>query len=308
MFASRNNGRIIVGLLATIFLWGGNNTGVKFLVQWWPPIMIGSTRFITAGLLMFALLKWTSWLGENTPLTPAMKHKLWWRGAISLAGYVTVFNMAMQFTAASHVALYLAVSPIWALLFENHSQTKRHELFIAYGAALMALTGVIVLFLPVLKSSNGSFRGELLGLLASLLWANYGRQCRVLSQNMSGAAVSAHTMWRAGVFLLPLVFFELHGKPLIWKPLLLGVHLYCIIGGGFFAFIFWNNGLRHWKTSEVYLFNNLIPLSTMLWAHFCIGEPITKNFWAAMLLIVGGVLISQTKWEKILGQNWIPLE
>ena len=270
--------------------------------------MIGSTRFIAAGLLMFALLRWTSWLGENIPLTPAIKRNLWWRGALSLAGYVAIFNLAMRFTAASHVALYLAVSPMWALLFEKRTQTKRQETIIAYGAALMALTGVIILSLPALKSTNGSFRGELLGLLASLLWANYGHQSRILSQNLSGVVVSTHTMWRAGILLLPLAFFEINGKPLIWKPLLFGVHLYSIIGGGFFAFIFWNNGLRHWKTSEVYLFNNLIPLSTMLWAHFCIGEPITKNFWVAMLLIVGGVLLSQVKWEKITGQSWIPLE
>ena len=47
------------------------------------------------------------------------------------------------------------------------------------------------------------------------------------------------------------------------------------------------------------LFNNLIPLSTGLWAHFCLGEPITPTFCAAMILIVAGVLLGQMDWSKI---------
>jgi drug/metabolite transporter (DMT)-like permease len=175
-------------------------------------------------------------------------------------------------------------------------------------AALLALVGVVVLVLPVLQSGGSSIRGELLGLTASLFWTNYGRQCRVLGQSLSGAAVSAHTMFRAGVILLPFALLEISGKPLIWEAKLFWVQSYCIIGGGILAFALWNNALRHWKTSEVYLFINLIPLSTMLWAHFCLGEKITGNFWFAMALIVAGVAIGQGRWEKLLGRAWVPAD
>jgi drug/metabolite transporter (DMT)-like permease len=47
------------------------------------------------------------------------------------------------------------------------------------------------------------------------------------------------------------------------------------------------------------LYNNLIPLSTMLWAHFTLGEAVTTTFWVAMALIVAGVLLGQWKcWAK----------
>ena len=61
---SRNKWIIIPGLLFTVFLWGGNNVGVKFLVRTWPPVFVGSTRFLCAGMLMFAILRWTNWLGK----------------------------------------------------------------------------------------------------------------------------------------------------------------------------------------------------------------------------------------------------
>ena len=259
---------------------------------------------------MFVLLRRTRWLGRNEVLPPGMKRRLWWRGGLSLAAYVAAFNLALRFTSASHVALYLAASPVWALMWEGKKGFTRSELLKRYSAAALALLGVVVLFLPVLKTADvRTLPGELLGLTASLLWTNYGRQCRALGATLSGALISAHTMWRAGVLLLPFALIELAGHPIHWwEPKNFLVQLYCIVGGGVLAFALWNNGLRHWKTSEVYLFNNLIPLSTMLWAHFCLGEPVTRTFCFSMVLIVSGVVIGQAKWQQIFGRLWLPAD
>ena len=64
---------IASGLMLAVILWGANNTGVKVLVQSWPPIATGSTRFLAAGLLMLALFRWTTWFGGQTPLTAETK-------------------------------------------------------------------------------------------------------------------------------------------------------------------------------------------------------------------------------------------
>jgi len=71
------------------------------------------------------------------------------------------------------------------------------------------------------------------------------------------------------------------------------------------AFGIWNVALRHWPTSKVYLFNNLIPLSTMTWAHFTLGEAVTTTFWLAMALIVAGVVLGQGNWfrERVLNPS-----
>ena len=81
----------------------------------------------------------------------------------------------------------------------------------------------------------------------------------------------------------------------------LGVLAFCIVFGGVIPYALWNNALRHWRTSQVVLFNNFLPLSTMTWAHFCLQEPVTSTFWAAMVLIVAGVLLGQANWTKIFG-------
>jgi len=221
MTAKPNHWSIIACLLAAVALWGGNNAGVKFLVRDWPPLFTGSTRFLCAGLLMFGLLRWTRLLGPASRISPEMRRHLWLRSGLALAAYIAVFNLALRFTAASHVALYLGASPVWALLWEGRAGTSRTERLKRGGAASLALSGVVVLVGPTFHRGAGSFTGELLGLAASVLWTHYGRQCRSLGDRLSGAEIAAHTMWRAGVLLLPFALLEASRQQLHWNQMLL---------------------------------------------------------------------------------------
>jgi len=296
----KNNAVIAGGLLFTVFLWGGSNAGTKWLVASWPPIWTGSIRFICAGFLLLAALRWTSWLGENRPLTPELWRQLWLRGGLSLALYIVVFNWALRLTAVSHVALYLGASPVWNLLWEERPQRTRASLR-RYGAALLAVAGVVVLFWPSLHTTQLSVIGELLGLAASVLWANFGHQSRFLSERLGGAEVAAHTMWMSGIALMPFAVVEVALRGMTVNFDSLGVLGFCVVFGSVIAYALWNNALRRWRASQVVLFNNLVPLSTMTWAYFFLHEPVTPTFWAAMILIVAGVVLGQANWAKIFG-------
>lgn len=307
MFAKKSNGGIVASLVMAVFLWGGSNAGTKYVVKWWGPGWVGCTRMLFAGLCLLAILKWTRWLGKLSPLTAAAKRDLWLRGGLSMACYIFVFNWALYFTSASHVALYLGMSPVWTLLWEERpAMTLRSAQ--RYGAAGLALAGVFVLFWPTLRKNSSSAIGEALGFTASWLWANFGRQSRFLGAKLSGAEVSAHTMWRAGVLLMPLAMLEIARSGLVIRADLMLVQGYCILTGGVIAYVLWNTALGHWQTSRVFLFNNLIPLCTMAWAYVCLGEPVTHTFWMAMALVVAGVLLGQSRWQKLLGPRWVPLE
>lgn len=300
MPAFRHNVWLAALLLFAIVAWGASNAGTKYLVgpAGWPPIWTGGTRFFCAGLL---LLGWLHLGGKGgTVLSPDQSRALWWRGGLSLAAYIIVFNWALRLTSASHVALYLGAAPVWALLWEGRQADARAAL-LRYAAAALALSGVLVLLWPALRPSSASLPGEVLGLAASVLWTSYGRQCRVLTRDLGGIEVSAHTMWRAGLLLLPLAGVELLGAGVPGTAWEWSVQAYCVLGGGVVAYAIWSVALRRWPTSRVYLFNNLIPLSTMAWAHFTLGEPVTRTFWLAMLLIVAGVLLGQQGWRLRAG-------
>src|SRR5688572_22677075 len=108
----QSNSTIAISLVFAVFLWGGSNSAVKFLVKTWPPIWTGSSRFIIAGLLMLGLMRWTTWFGQARPLRSDQSKRLWLEGGLTLGAYVVVFYWALKFTAVSHVALYLGASPV----------------------------------------------------------------------------------------------------------------------------------------------------------------------------------------------------
>ncbi len=304
MFGKHPSNMVIgLGLLLAVFLWGGTNVGTKFVLGSWPPMWTGGSRFLVAGLLLSGVLAWTDWLGRSAPLDSSLRRALWWRGGLSLAVYIVVFNVAVSYTAVSHVALYLGAAPVWALLWEGRPALAWGTLQ-RYAAALVALAGVLVLLWPAAAGAGGNWRGEVLGLAASVLWTNYGHQCRVLGARLPGAQGSAETMWRAGVLLVPLGLLEIwHARGLAWRGDLAFVHAYCIVAGGVAAFAIWSQALRFWPTSRVLLFNNLVPVSTMAWAWACLDEPVTRTFGLAMVLVVGGVGLGQANLRAILAPS-----
>jgi O-acetylserine/cysteine efflux transporter len=297
--SEKNNHTAIAGsLLLVVILWGANNAGTKWLVASWPPIWTGETRFLFAGLILLAVLRYTPWLGKFQPLTPGVRRELWWRGGLSLASYIVLFCWALRLTTAAHVALYIGASPIWALLVEGRPE-KNWSSARRYGAALLAVSGVAVLFWPALKTSGFNLRGEICGLLCSVLWANYNHQSRVLARRLSGLEVAANAMWMSGVWLLPFALLDVAIHGLRLDAAHVNVQGLCVLFGGVVPYALWNSALRHWQTSRVMLFNNFIPLTTATAAHYLPGEPLTPTFCVAMILIVAGVAIGQVEWEKI---------
>ena len=287
--------------MLAVVLWGANNVGTKWLVASWPPLWTGATRFLLAGLMLQILLRFTPWLGAFGPLRAEERRRLWWRGGLSLAAYIVLFCWALRLTSAAHVALYIGASPIWTLLVEGRPETAWSGVR-RYGAALLAVSGVAVLFWPALKISGFHLAGESCGVLCSVLWANFNHQSRVLAQRITGLQVAANAMWMTGVWLLPFGLVEVARRGLPVDARHLSVQAFCIVFGGVVPYAFWNSALRHWQTSRVMLFNNFIPVATATWAHYLLDEELTPTFFAAMLLIVAGVALGQMDWAKVFKQ------
>jgi len=306
VLSARNPGALAGSLVFATMLWGANNAGMKYLVQFWPPIGISSVRFVLCGVLMLALLRWTRWLGATTPgITATARVRLWTRTGLSLAVYVVAFMVAIKYTAPANVALYLGTSPVWALLLEGRSETGRG---LRWFSALLAAAGAAILFWPSLALTGDRWFGEAAALFASVLWALYGHLARGLSGTMTGAELTAHSMWRAGVLLVPFTLWELTTATFVWRWDAAAIFAYSVLLPGIVSFALWAHALKLWPTSKVYLFNNLIPIWTVFWAWLFFGDPVTANVWLALVLIVGAVVISQTNWERVLGRRWLPPE
>src|SRR5437773_2508830 len=98
-----------------MFIWGGNNVAIKFLVGYWPPVWTGCSRMVCVGAVMLGLLRWTHWFGPSQLVGPEENRRLWFQAGLSLGLNVVVISWALKLTSSSHVTLYLGTSPVWAL-------------------------------------------------------------------------------------------------------------------------------------------------------------------------------------------------
>ena len=305
VFSVRTNSALASSLVFATMLWGANNAGMKHLVKFWPPLTISSVRFLLCGVVMLALLRGTNWLGPRSNISPGARRQLWTRTGLTLAVYVAAFMFAIKHTTPANVALYLGASPVWALLLEGRTEKGRGVRWLAAG---LAVAGAAILFWPALSLRGDRWIGEVCAILGSVLWALYGHLSRGLSGSMTGAELTAQSMWRAGLLLVPFTLWELSTATVVWRWDAAGIFAYSVLLPGIVSFALWAHALKLWPTSKVYLFNNLIPMWTVFWAWLFFGDPVTPNVWLALILIVGAVGISQANWEKILGRRWLPPE
>lgn len=172
-------------LLVAVLLWGTNNVALKQIIGQWPPLFTGSTRFMSAGILMLALIHTTRLFGTVTAPNLALRRGLW-RGGLVLSFYVAACNWTLRFLPASQFALHMAASPAWALLLEGRTTEPLRR----WGAVGLTFIGVLIFLLPSFQS-GGEWVGQLLGASTGLLWTLYSRECRRLGLTWSGGAFTS---------------------------------------------------------------------------------------------------------------------
>ena len=162
------------------------------------------------------------------------------------------------------------------------------------------MSGVLVLFWPALQngqieSARRTVGSDFQSVLGELQLAGALPE----PVKIAGVEVAAHSMWMSGVWLLPVGLIELARTGGFGRAASGRAGVLRILFGGVVPYALWNSALRHWRTSQVMLFNNFIPLSTTTWAYYTLGEPITSTFCAAMILIIAAVALGQADWAKI---------
>ena len=137
MLEKKNNPAIAGSLLLVVIMWGANNVGTKWLVATWPPIFTGATRFLIAGGILLAVLRFTKLLGEFKPIERALWPQLWLRGGFGLAAYIVPFCWALHLTAAS--ANDPSNLELHYVLAESCLRARQQECALAESQKILAL-------------------------------------------------------------------------------------------------------------------------------------------------------------------------
>ncbi len=292
MPATRRISLTLIGaFLALYLIWGSTYLFIRIGVESWPPLMMAGIRFVTAGSLLYAFLRW-----RGVP-TPTWAH---WKSSGAI-GFLLLSCGNGGVTLAEHIgvasgvaALAVATVPLFALLFGmlwGHRNTR-----LEWAGVAMGLVGIGLLNLG--SNLQASPMGAALILFAAAAWAFGSIWSRQLPLP-AGPMASAAQMLVGGVALL--LGSALSGERLAqWPtPAGWGALAYLVLFGSVLAFSAYGYLLKHVRPAAATSYAYVNPAVAVLLGILFAGEQIGAPECLAMAVIIGAVvLIGLPQWRK----------
>ncbi len=274
---------VLASLAATWLVWGSTYLAIKFALVSFPPFFQMGTRFITAGLLLAA---WMRWRGVAWPSAVQWRHALI-VGALMLGGGMGGTAYAEQTVASGLVVAFIAVQPLLTALINLgwRMRPTRWE----WAGILVGLIGVLMLV------RGSAFTGSPVGLLAIALAVLCWSVGSTLSQRNTplapGAMGFASEMLCGGVVLM--LMSAVRGEVPSWPPtpLAAAAWVYLVIFGSLIAFNAYMVLLSKTSPALATSYSFVNPLIAMLLGVGFGGEHVTPWEWLSAVVVVLGVVL-----------------
>lgn len=293
----QNRLRVMVAFALVYVIWGSTYLAIRVLVSQVPSLVMGSLRFIPAGVIMLALClamrKRIAISRRDFAILAAV-------GILLLSGGNVVVGWAEEVLPSGVAALIAAVVPIWVAIIE--AWVLRIERLSRLGIAGLALgtSGIVVLLWPQLTASSTLGHRELIaaaGLLcASLSWSAGSVFSRHGKLTVDPFVATAWEMFLAGVFNTVLALGAGSFAHAHWTRTAFAALAYLITGGSLIGFTAYIWLLEHVPTAKVATYAYVNPVVAVLLGWLVLHEAVNGYVLAGTLVIVCGVvLVTQAK-------------
>ncbi len=291
---------VISALLAVYVFWGGTYLAMKIGIETIPPFILGGTRFLTAGLIVYI---WGICKGQKRP------EKSHWLYA-SLLGIFMLFIAqggiiwAQQFVPSGIAAIIFATVPLWMTLISWVFQGgHRPNKFVTFGL-ILGFFGIVLQVKGSLLGvvlNQGHWMGYIVLIVAAVSWAWGSIYSRVFRLPESPLMSIALQMLTGGTFFI--VVSLLTGE---WKQFqILSVSLasllslgYLILFGSIIGFSAYIWLLKVADTTMVSTYAYVNPVVAVFLGYTLAGEPLTFNDAVVAVLILTSVVIISTNYSR----------
>jgi drug/metabolite transporter (DMT)-like permease len=291
---------IILALSAVYVFWGGTYLAMKIAIETIPPFIMGGTRFLTAGLLVYI---WGIYKGQEPP------EKSHWLYASLLGILMLLIGQggiiwAQQYVPSGVAAIIFATVPLWMTLISWVCQgAQRPNNLVIFGLFL----GFFGIVLQVKNSllgvdiNSNHWVGYIVLILAAVSWAWGSVYSRVFRLPASPLMSIALQMLTGGTFYIVVSLLKGEWKQFEVLSISLGSMLslgYLILFGsiiGFGAYI-WLLKVADPTMVSTYAYVN--PVVAVFLGCTLAGEPLTLNDAVVAMLILTSVVIISRNYRR----------
>lgn len=304
--------RILIAFAAVYVIWGSTYLFIKYAIEAIPPFMMGATRFLLAGVMLYAFALW-----RGAP--HANRHDVRSAAAtgILMLGVGNAAVMWSELTVPSGVvALIVSTVPIWVVLIDwLRPRGVRPRLPVFLGLAL-GVAGMVILIGPRALQGRGHVNeiGALVLLVGSVSWALGTILSKGSKRSGSPLVYSAVQMMAAAAAML--VASVMTGEParfsfaaLTWRAALSWVYL--VLAGsiiGYTAYIYLLGKVSATKAAT-YAYVNPVIAVLLGWA-FANEAVGVRTLVAAAVILSGVAMITMTQAgaHAVTGEHPVPTE
>ena len=281
--ATRLSPLLLMCLGATWLVWGSTYLAIKFALVSFPPFFQMGTRFLCAGALLMA---WMRWRGAPWPDRAQWRNALF-VGTLMLGGGMGGTAYAETSVGSGLVVAFIAVSPLMIAALNRLWGVVPNRLEIA--GILVGLAGVLML------TQGAGFQASPIGLTAIMIACSTWSLGSVLSQRVwplaPGATGFASEMICGGLVLM--LMSALAGETAVWppQPLAVAAWLYLVGFGSLMAFNAYMVLLAHAPAALASSYTFVNPVIAMLLGVGIGGEAVTRGEWSAAAVVLAGVFL-----------------
>ena len=305
----------------SVFFWGITFVCTKYLLRDFTSLEILFFRFIAAYIGLWIIRPKRIKIAPRDNLLFALA------GLTGVVLYQLTENIAIHFTNASNVSVIVSICPLFTAIISQLFLKEKHLSVWFITGFLISITGVTLVCLNGNTTLEFNPKGDFLALLSGICWGFYSMLISVANRRNYDPVCSTRRIFFFSVLMMiPLslggwllsfkgtdgaeflqaLYFSFDkavnasrfSNPLNWIYLLfLGV-----VANGF-CFVMWNKACKICGTVKISCALYLIPVVTIIFAFFTLGEKITLLGAAGSLITIVGLFISEKKTNQLSNQS-----
>jgi len=279
-------------MVAVILIWGVNFSVVKLALRDFLPLAFNGVRFglATAVMVIILILRGESFRLARRDLLPIV--------FLGLSGhtlYQLVFIFGLAETIPANSALLMATSPIFVAIYGRVLRIERTNRLMWAGIAL-SFAGILMVIDGggELSLGGGTLRGDLLILVAALLWAAYTTASKPLLARYSPIKVTALSMVAGTIPFVVISMPALSRQD--WRAITVsgwGALLYSAVLAVVVGYVIWYTSVQRVGNARTAAYSNLLPVVAGVIGWLVLGDRLTPLQLIGAVVVLAGIMLTR---------------
>ncbi|MGM0452875.1 MAG: DMT family transporter [Thermodesulfobacteriota bacterium] len=281
-------------MLLVIQCWGLTFLFTKLGLQSLDPLSFANLRIASAVIVLAVIAAFHAG-SHGTVRLHFSEHLLaMLLGVLGMACFPFCFSLAMNHTSAANAGLIFGTTPVVVAAMSRMFGMERFGLR-QWAGLILSFTGVAcIMFAKGIQVSPAAMGGDLLMVLAMLIWAVYTVINRFVKQSHSSLQITAYGgIWGAAA-LAAASFGHLAAvsisevSPVSW----LGGLCAGVLGTAL-SYVIWNSSIKSAGPAKTAVYLNLVPIVAAVSGFLILNEALGWPHLAAAVFVVTGVMLTR---------------